>query len=109
MFGLGATFLIVVLEYAVGTHYGRPVVELSFVPLAWLAIRHGMRGAVLGILIADATATVMHVILAIPLDSQVEYQGYLVASSLMALLLGAATGDRNALLARWSAAPTLTI
>jgi diguanylate cyclase (GGDEF)-like protein len=100
MFGLGATFLIVVLEYAVGTHYGRPVVELSFVPLAWLAIRHGMRGAVLGVLIADATATVMHVILAIPLDSQVEYQGYLVASSLMALLLGAATGDRNALLAR---------
>ena len=100
MFGLGATFLIVVLEYAVGTHYGRPVVELSFVPLAWLAIRHGMRGAVLGVLIADATATVMHVILAIPLDSQVEYQGYLVASSLMALLLGAATADRNALLAR---------
>ncbi len=100
MFGLAATFLVIVLEYAVGTHYGRPVVELSFVPLAWLAIRHGMRGAVLGVLIADATATVMHVILAIPLDAQVEYQGYLVASSLMALLLGAATADRNALLAR---------
>ena len=100
LFGLAATFLIVVLEYAVGTHYGRPIVELSFVPLAWLAIRHGMRGAVLGVLVADLTATMMHLILAVPLDSQVEYQGYLVASSLMALLLGAATADRNALLAR---------
>jgi diguanylate cyclase (GGDEF)-like protein len=99
-FGLAATFLVVVLEYAVGTHYGRPVVELSFVPLAWLAIRHGMRGAVLGVLIADVTATLMHLLLGVPLDAQVEYQGYLVASSLMALLLGAATADRNALLAR---------
>jgi diguanylate cyclase (GGDEF)-like protein len=100
MFGLAATFLVVVLEYAIGTHYGRPVIELSFVPLAWLAVRHGMRGAVLGILIADLTATLMHLLLAVPLDSQVEYQGYLVASALMALLLGAATQDRNAILAR---------
>ncbi|HTX58804.1 MAG TPA: EAL domain-containing protein, partial [Verrucomicrobiae bacterium] len=98
--GLAATFLVVVLEYTLGTRFGRPLVELSFVPLAWLAIRSGLRGAVFGILVADVSATLMHVILNVPVGAQIEYEGYLVASALMALLLGAVTGDRDRLLRR---------
>lgn len=98
--GLGATFAVVVAECAIGARIGRPVVELSFVPLAWLAIRHGMRGAVLGILVFDVTSAIAHAAFAIPILTQVEYQGYLVATVLMSLLLAVTTGERNRLLDR---------
>ncbi|HVA33733.1 MAG TPA: bifunctional diguanylate cyclase/phosphodiesterase, partial [Candidatus Baltobacteraceae bacterium] len=98
--GLTATAAIVALEFLFGVRIGRPIVELSFVPLAWLAIRQGMRGAVLAILVADVTSTALQAAFSTPLVTQIEYEAYLVAMALMALLLGAVTGERNALLTR---------
>ena len=97
--GLLATFAFVVGVYAISVAVHRPVVELSFVPLAWLAIRNGMRGAVLAILVADVTAVALQVAYAIPIMTQIEYDAYLVATALMALLLGAITNERAVLVA----------
>ena len=99
-FGLVATCAIVVAEYIFGIRLGRPLVEFSFLPLAWMAIAFGMRGALLGTLVADITATLMHVALHVQVTSQVEYECYLVACALMAMLLGAVTTDRQRLLGR---------
>jgi diguanylate cyclase (GGDEF)-like protein len=98
--GLAATLVVVVAEFAAGAHLGRPIVELSFVPLAWLAIRHGMKGAVLGILVADVSTAVLQSIFGVPISRQIQFEAYLFATALMALLLGAVTGERNVLDAR---------
>lgn len=98
--GLIATVIVVGLEYAIGVRAGRPVLELSFVPLAYLAIRQGMRGAVLGVLAVDAASTLLHVAFSIPIVAQVEYQSYLIALALMAFLLGSVTQERDGFVAR---------
>jgi len=74
--------------------------EFSLVPLAWLAITYGMRGAAFGVLIADVTTTLVLVNLRVPIESQIEYQGYLVASALLAFLLGAIASERHELMGK---------
>ncbi|MDP9017827.1 MAG: EAL domain-containing protein [Candidatus Eremiobacteraeota bacterium] len=100
LLGLVVTFGAVVLEYVIGQRIGRTLGEFSLVPLAWLSITYGMRGAAFGVLVADVTATLMHIYLRIPINSQIEYQGYLVASALLALLLGAIATERQGLFTR---------
>lgn len=95
--GLEATVAIVVTDYLLGARYGHNLTEFSVLPLAWLAIRYGMRGAVLGLLAANVTATIAQVALRVPIDSQLEYQGFLIASALLAYLLGAFRTEREAL------------
>jgi diguanylate cyclase (GGDEF)-like protein len=98
--GLIATIAIVLGEYAIGVRVGHTLAEFSLVPLAWLAITYGMRGAALGVLVADVTTTLMIVFLRIPVASQIEYRGYLVASALLALILGAIATERQELLGK---------
>lgn len=100
--GLAATAAVVVAEYLIGARLGRMIGEFSLVPLAWLAITYGMRGAAIGVLVADVTATFMHLDLRLPVASQIEYQAYLVASALLALLLGSIAAERQGLLGRLS-------
>jgi diguanylate cyclase (GGDEF)-like protein len=98
--GLEATIAIVVGDYLLGLRFGHNFTEFSVLPLAWLAIRYGMRGAVLGLLAANVTATIAQVALAVPVDSQLEYQGFLIANALLAYLLGAFRTEREALMNR---------
>lgn len=97
--GLSVTVAVVVAEYLIATRFGSPILELSFVPLAWLAIRYGIEGAVYSVVLASLAASAMQWQLHVPIDSQIEYQAYLVASAMMALLLGSITSDRDVLLA----------
>lgn len=95
--GLEATVAIVVTIYLLGARFGHNLIEFAVLPLAWLASRYGMRGAVLGILAANVTATIAQVALRVPVDSQLEYQGFLIATALLAYLLGAFRIERQTL------------
>jgi len=76
-----------------------PSLDLSFLPLSWLAIRYGIRGAAVGIATAYVMATAIHIALGIS-PSMLQSQGFLFASSLMALLLAGLTNERWELLAK---------
>lgn len=95
-----AIFVIVGTWLRAVTH--EPVLNLSFVAMSWLAIRYGIRGAAFGIVTAYAAATIIHVALKMPSTVLIQSQGFLFASSLMALLLAGLTNERWELLAKMS-------
>lgn len=88
--------IVVVIEYLWTRPSGTPFVEFSVIPLAWIAIRDGTRGASIAILVCDAAATIMHIVLRIPVPSQIEFNGYLIANALVALLVGVISSERTA-------------
>ncbi len=71
-----------------------PILDLSFVAMSWLSIRLGFRGAALGTLTAYLSAAAVHAVLHLPGDILIESEGFLVSSSLMALLLAGLTYER---------------
>lgn len=79
-----------------------PIFDLSFVVMAWLAIRYGVRGAALASFGAWLSATAMQVALHVPFDVVTQTQDFLFASSLMVFLLAASIDDRTELVARLS-------
>ncbi len=101
-----ATAVLVIAGIVISLYTNQPLLDFSFVTISWLAIRYGLRGAVLGISTAFVAATGMHGIIEsgarMPANSLAEYEGFLIASSLMALLLGGLTTERWELLARLS-------
>ena len=86
--------LLVIFGYVLAAATLQPLLNFSFIPIAWLAIRYGMRGAVAGLVVAFLAATAMHVALSMPPHAMVEYQTFLIASALTSLLLGAMTLER---------------
>jgi diguanylate cyclase (GGDEF)-like protein len=95
--GLEGTVAIVLTADLLGARYGYALAEFSILPLAWLAVRYGMRGAVLGLLAANVTATIAQVALHVSVNQQLEYQGFLIANALLAYLLGAFCIERQSL------------
>lgn len=87
---------VVAAEYLWVKPSGLPFIQFSIVPLAWIAITAGTRGAVVGLLICDIAVSAMHAVLHIPVGSQIEYDGYLIASGLVALLVGVVASERAA-------------
>jgi diguanylate cyclase (GGDEF)-like protein len=71
---------------AVASH--GPLLDVSFIAVAWLAIRYGMRGAVLGILVSDTSVTIAFIFLHFAPAAFAQYEGFLIASALMALVIG---------------------
>jgi len=98
--GLIATIAIVAADDLIGRRYGYNVTEFSVLPLAWLAVRYGMRGAVLGLIAANVTGTIAQLALRIPVNEQLEYEGFLIAYALLAYLLGAFRTERQLLMDR---------
>lgn len=98
--GLAAMGVISVMETFIGARIGRTLGEFTLVPLAFLSITFGMRGAALALLVADAAASFARFALHLPIESLIAAQGYLVASGLLALVLGAAAVERQRLLNR---------
>lgn len=76
--------------------------DLSFIPIAWLAIRFGIRGAAAGVAMAYATAIVALAVLHQTMLSAVQWETVLFASAVMAWLLAALAHERWELLARVS-------
>lgn len=98
--GLLATVAIVVADVVLGARTGYNFAEFEMLPLAYLAIRFGMRGAVLGVLAANVSATIAQVMLHVSVNEQLEYQGFLVATALLAYLLGVFQIERESLMNR---------
>lgn len=101
-----ATAVLVIAGIVISLSTNQPLLDFSFITISWLAMRYGLRGAVLGISTAFVAATGMHAVIehgaSMPANSLAEYEGFLIASSLMALLLGGLTTERWELLARLS-------
>lgn len=95
-----ATVVLIALGYGAATVTPSALLDLSFVPLAWLALRYGLRGSVVGIIAADVTATVIAVALHVTVGTLMQYQAFLIASALVSLLLGSITLERWDLVAR---------
>jgi len=69
----------------------QPLLDLSFVTIAWIAVRYGLRGAVIGSAVVAIAASV-----------HTGAQTFVGASALMALLVGSLTTERWDLLTRLS-------
>lgn len=98
--GLAATVAVVVADEVLGVRTGYNFTEFVLLPLAYLAVCFGMRGAVLGMLAANVTATITQVVLHVPVNEQLEYQGFFVAAALLSYLLGAFRIERESLIVR---------
>ncbi len=94
------TAMVVCAAFVIRPVVGTPALELAFVPLAVLAIRFGMGGAIVGIVITDISSTVLHFAFYTTNLDNTEYQMFLLASALMSLLLGAVSAERDALTVR---------
>ncbi len=101
-----ATAVLAIGGIVVSLLANQPLIDCSFVAISWLAIRYGLRGATLGIATAFVSATLTYAVIAhtgtAPANLIAESNGFLIASSLMALLLGALTAERWELAAKLS-------
>lgn len=94
MLSFVATAALVVGGYALSTATHELLLTFTLIPIAWVALRFGMPGAIIAMVIADGVATIMHIALAMPANAIAQYETFLIASGLMALLLGALTTER---------------
>lgn len=103
---IAATFVFVFGGTIVAVRTDQPLLAFAFIPICWLAIRHGVRGAALGIGCAYISATLVSPSLThasiLPASLVSDFDGFLIASSLMAFLLGTLTMERWELLAKMS-------
>lgn len=97
-----ATVLLVAASRILAAFINETVLDLSFVPIAWLAIRFGMRGAAIGVAIAYAGSIVAVVALHQSMVVAVQSEALLFASALMGWLLAGLTDERWELLAKLS-------
>jgi two-component system, sensor histidine kinase and response regulator len=68
---------------------------LCLIPPVWIAMRHGLRGAAVGILALDLAATVGFRIFGSPVENLARTQLFLLATSLTALVVGAIVTERK--------------
>ena len=88
----------ILLAYAMAPKdIGAPLLAIPFLPLAWLAIRAGIVGASIGILVADTTATILQIVTHAPSSGLIVYQSFIATSGVMAIVLGAIACERNRL------------
>jgi diguanylate cyclase (GGDEF)-like protein len=96
--GAVATVCVVIVGFAAGVVAGSPLNEFVIVPVAWMAIRFGMRGAVLGILATVVSSALLYLTLHLSPHSSIGYQSFLISTALMAIVLGAMTNERQSLM-----------
>lgn len=103
----GIASIVATLVFSVGrtivsslTH--EPVLDLSFLPIAWLAMRYGFRGAAVGLVIATVGTYTSEFIMGAPGLNAVQSEGFLFASAIMAQLVAGLSNEVWDLLARLS-------
>lgn len=103
----GIISIVATVVFAVGgsiltTVTREPVLDLSFLPIAWLAIRYGFRGAASGLAIACVATYGSELLLRVPGLAAVQAEGFLFASAIMALLVAGLSNENWELLAKLS-------
>ena len=103
---VAATFVVVFGGTFLAYRTQQPLLAFSFIPMCWLAIRYGSRGAALAVAAAYLAATLVNPLVAhgqvLPASLVSDFDGFLIASSLMAFLLGSLTMERWELVAKLS-------
>lgn len=89
---VGVTAALVALGY--GTTSPTALLDLSFVSMAWLSIRFGMRGAIFAIVAAAGASMLVALMQHASAPTLIEYQVFLIAAAMMSLLLGSLTVER---------------
>ncbi len=100
-----ATAILVIGGVVFSLATNQPLLAFAFIPMSWLAIRYGMRGAAIGVGTAYVAATILNTIMRhafVPVSVDPNYEGFFTASSIMALLLGSLATERWELLAKLS-------
>ncbi|MBV8637456.1 MAG: EAL domain-containing protein [Candidatus Eremiobacteraeota bacterium] len=97
-----ATAVLVAVSHVLSSVTRETVLDLSFIAVAWLAIRFAIRGAAAGIATAYAATFVAIFTLHESVNAAVQSQMFLFASALMGWLLAGLTSERWELLARLS-------
>jgi diguanylate cyclase (GGDEF)-like protein len=99
---VAATAFLVALGIWLTSITHEPILDLSFVVMAWLAIRYGIRGAALASITAWMSAMAAQIAQSVAPDFVVQTQGFLFASSLMVFLLAGLVDERWEFIARLS-------
>ncbi len=97
-----ATAALVAISHILSSVTRETVLDLSFIAVAWLAIRFAVRGAAAGIATAYIATFVAFVALHESVNSVVQSEMFLFASALMGWLLAGLTFERRELLAHIS-------
>ncbi len=99
---LVSVLALVALSRLLASQIHETVLDLSFIPVAWLAIRFGMRGAAAGVAAAYCASFVAYAFMNQSVAGAIASEALLFAESLMAWLLAGMTMERWELLARLS-------
>ena len=97
-----ATAVLVVVSRVLGALTQETVLDLSFVTVAWLAIRFAVRGTAFGVATSFIAAYITYLVLRQGPTAALQSEMFLFASALMGWLLAGLTYERRDLLARLS-------
>ena len=94
-----ALSVVLVLWVVFGSGLGQQVhlIYLCFLPLLWIAVRHGLPRAALGILVVNVGATIAASRSEFALHTMAELQALLLGLSLTGLFVGAVVAERQAM------------
>lgn len=99
LLNLALIVITIVGGFAIAHRFGLdPILDITFVPLAILAMREGMRGALIGVFCAYIIASALYLGFDPAPAALIHFQAFLLAAATMVILLGALTGDRQQLL-----------
>ena len=91
---------IVFVFYIANMSHTNPHFAPAFLPLAWLAVRFGLRGAAWAMLVTDGLATALVIVFPSSFHGQILFQGLLVFIALNVFIIGALSDTRLQLIAR---------
>ena len=87
--------IVVTGVFGTGGASGLPFFYLCFLPLVWITLRHGLRGATLATALIDTGAILMARFSGLPFDRIVDLQIFMLTLGLTGLILGAVVDERR--------------
>jgi putative nucleotidyltransferase with HDIG domain len=87
--------IVVTGVFGTGGTSGLPFFYLCFLPLVWITLRHGLRGATLAIALIDTGAILMARFSGFPLDHIADLQVFMLTLGLTGLILGAVVDEQR--------------
>ena len=92
--------LVLAAWYAVAVDVDRPQFYPTFVPLIWIALRRGLRGATLAVAASGLLVPLLAVAHGATAGEMTDLQLFMVVYAMTGLIMGAAESDRRAALAQ---------
>jgi putative nucleotidyltransferase with HDIG domain len=87
--------IVVAAVFGVEDNSGLPLFYLCFVPLIWITLRHGLRGATLAIALIDTAAILVARLSGLPSAHIADLQLFMLTLGLTGLMVGAVVDERR--------------